>query len=88
MMRGLVAIRGPKPLRGPKMLATVILTASIIATAGCASTGGSSSTVTVGVGVYGAPMYGPGPWVGYPYPGRYPPGRGGVWIGAPVCCWE
>ena len=24
----------------------------------------------------------------YPYPGRYPPVRGGVWIGAPVCCWD
>ncbi len=76
-------------MRGPKTMATVILAASILATAGCASTGGSPNvTVGVGVGVYGVPMYGPGPWRGYPNPGRYPPGRGGVWIGAPVCCWE
>ncbi len=68
-------------------LVAVILAVSILATAGCYGTGGSPN-VTVGVGVYGTPYYGPGPWVGYPYPGRYPPGRGGVWIGAPVCCWE
>ncbi|MCH7889900.1 MAG: hypothetical protein IH921_00210 [Gemmatimonadetes bacterium] len=86
MMRRRMAIVGPKTSRGPKVLATVILVGSILATAGCASTGGSPN-VSVGVGVYG-PVYGPGPWGGYPYPGRYPPGRGGVWIGAPVCCWE
>ena len=74
-------------MRGPKTMATVILAASIFATAGCASTG-SSPNVSIGVGVYGAPMYGPGPWRGYPYPGQYPPGYGGVWIGVPVCCWE
>ena len=72
-------------MRGPKTLAAVILAGAILATAGCYGTGGAN--VTVGVGVYG-PVYGPGPWGGYPYPGRYPPGRGGVWIGAPVCCWE
>ncbi len=66
-------------------LVAMILAGSILATAGCYGTGGSAN---VSVGVYGTPSYGPGPWVGYPYPGRYPPGRGGVWIGAPVCCWE
>ena len=53
-------------MRGPKALATVILVGSILATAGCYGTGGSN--VTVGVGVYGTPYYGPGPWVGYPLP--------------------
>ena len=74
--------------RGPKTLALVILAGSILATASCASSGPPNVSVGVGVGVWGAPIYGPGPWGGYPYPGRYPPGRGGVWIGAPVCCWE
>jgi hypothetical protein len=49
-----------------------------------ACTGGSAY-----VGVYGAPVYGPGPWgpYGRPYPGYgYPPG--GVWVGVPVCCDE
>ena len=77
MMRRLMAIRGPKPLGGPRMLAAVILAGSILATAGCASTGGSPN-VTIGVGVYGTPMYGPGPWRGYPYPGMYPTGGGSV----------
>ncbi len=80
-------MHGLKAMRGPKTLATLILAASILATAGCASTG-RPPNVSVGVGVYGPPVYGPGPWLGYPYPGRYPPGRGGVWIGTPVCCWE
>ena len=73
-------------MRGPKTFATAILAASILATAAC-QTGGPPN-VSVGVGVYGAPIYGPGPWRGYPYPGRYPPVGGGVWIGAPICCRE
>ncbi len=73
-------------MRGLKTLAASILAASILATAGCRT--GRPPNVSVGVGVYGTPMYGPGPWRGYPYPGRYPPGRGGVWIGTPVCCWK
>jgi hypothetical protein len=36
------------------------------------------------VGVYGTGYYGPGAWGGYPYPGRYPPMGGGVFVG--VCC--
>jgi hypothetical protein len=36
------------------------------------------------VGVYGSAGYGPGAWGGYPYPGRYPPMGGGVFVG--VCC--
>lgn len=38
------------------------------------------------VGVYGTTGYGPSPWGGYPYPGRYPPMGGGVFVG--VCCEE
>ena len=83
-------MRALKAMRGPKVWATATLTAAIITTLGCGSTGGSSANVSigVGVGVYGPPMYGPGPWRGYPYPGQYPPGYGGVWIGVPVCCWD
>lgn len=38
------------------------------------------------VGVYGTGYYGPSAWGGYPYPGRYPPMGGGVFVG--VCCDE
>ena len=41
---------------------------------------------TAYVGVYGAPYYGPGAWGAYPYPGRYPPYGGSVWVGVPICC--
>lgn len=50
--------------------------------------GGCYGTGTAYVGVYGPPVYGPGPWGGYPYPGAYPPYGGGVWVGVPVCCEE
>ena len=50
-----------------------------------ACTGGSAY-----VGVYGPPVYGPGPWGPRAGPygpyGGYPPG--GVWVGVPVCCDE
>ena len=63
-----------------KMVALAAIGLGIL---GC--TGGSAY-----VGVYGAPVYGPGPWG--PYPGRYGPfgpyGGGGVWVGVPVCCVE
>jgi hypothetical protein len=39
--------------------------------------GTGSGSVYVGVSS-------PGPWYGYPNPGRYP--GGGVWVGVPVCC--
>jgi hypothetical protein len=44
---------------------------------------GSGTATYVGV-------YGPSPWYGYPYPGRYPGGYygGGGWIGVTVCCEE
>ena len=64
-----------------------VFTAALVLTGGLAAAGcyGSGSAY---VGVYGAPVYGPGPWGAYPYPGRYPPVGGGVWVGAPVCCDE
>ena len=65
-----------------KVLLTLAMAISVLAAPGCY---GSS----VGyVGVYGPPVYGPGAWGAYPYPGRYPPMGGGVWIGAPICCDE
>lgn len=60
-------------------LALLVMTLTF---AGCYGTG------TAYVGVYGPPVYGPGPWGGYPYPGAYPPYGGGVWVGVPVCCEE
>jgi hypothetical protein len=51
--------------------------------------GASCTSGTAYVGVYGPPVYGPGPWgpYGRPYgPYGYPPG--GVWVGVPVCCDE
>ena len=66
--------------RHAKMLALAAIGLGLLA-----CTGGSAY-----VGVYGAPVYGPGPWG--PYPGRYGPyggyGGGGVWVGVPVCCQE
>jgi len=45
---------------------------------------GASTTAYVGVS-------GPGPWYGYPYPGRYPGpygGYGGGFVGVTICCEE
>ncbi len=47
---------------------------------GTACYGPSSGVTYVGVS-------GPGPWYGYPYPGRYPGSFGG-YIGVTVCCEE
>jgi len=65
--------------RSMRMLGFAVV-ASTAVMAGCYGTGSAY------VGVYGAPVYGPGAWGGYPYPGRYPPYGGGVWVGVPVCC--
>ena len=74
-------------MRTMRILAAMIFVIAILATASCGTSSGTTSvTVGVGVGVYGNPWYGPGPWGGYPYPGRYPPGGGSVWIGVPICC--
>ncbi len=61
--------------------ALMMVAALTLGLAGCA--GGTGTTY---VGVYGPPVYGPGygAWGRYPYPGRYPPRGGGVWVG--VCC--
>jgi len=72
-------------MRTVRILSAMIFVIAILATASCGTSSGMTS-VTVGVGVYGNPWYGPGPWGGYPYPGRYPPYGGTVWIGVPVCC--
>ena len=57
----------------------------LVAFGAAACTGGSAY-----VGVYGPPVYGPGPWGPRAGPygpyGGYPPG--GVWVGVPVCCEE
>ncbi len=65
-----------------RLLLTLAVAASLLALPGCY---GSSAGY---VGVYGAPYYGPGAWGAYPYPGRYPPMGGGVWVGVPICCDE
>jgi len=65
-----------------RTLAAVLLALGVIASGACYGTG------TAHVGVYGPSVYGPGAWGAYPYPGRYPPMGGGVWIGAPRCCEE
>jgi hypothetical protein len=67
--------------RSIRMLGFAVVAASAVM-AGCYGTGSAY------VGVYGPPVYGPGPWGGYPYPGRYPPYGGGVWVGVPICCDE
>ena len=66
----------------PRKVAGMTLLAATLVFGGCYGTG------TAYVGVYGPPVYGPGPWGGYPYPGAYPPYGGGVWVGVPVCCEE
>lgn len=63
-----------------RMVLAIALVVGALGTSGCY---GTSSAY---VGVYGAPVYGPAPWGAYPYPGRYPPVGGGVWVG--VCCDE
>lgn len=63
-----------------RLLTTLAVAVSLLILPGCY---GPSAGY---VGVYGQPYYGPGAWGGYPYPGRYPPMGGGVWIGAPICC--
>jgi len=68
--------------RRAKVWMMALVMGAVLASAGCY---GSGTTV---VGVYGSPVYGPGAWGGYPYPGMYPPRGGGVWIGAPRCCYE
>ena len=62
--------------RAIKVLAMALVAGATLTSSACYGPG----TTYVGVS-------GPGPWVGYPYPGRYPPyGGGGVWVGVPVCC--
>jgi len=65
-----------------RVLLALSLAVGTLAAGSCYGTG------TAYVGVYGPGVYGPGAWGGYPYPGRYPPVGGGVWIGAPRCCEE
>ena len=65
-----------------RIFSALVLAFGVTAAGGCYGTG------TAYVGVYGPPMYGPSPWGGYPYPGRYPPVGGTIWIGAPRCCEE
>ena len=64
------------------LVRTALAVAIVLSPAACTT----GTTTTVGVGVYGAPVYGPAPWGRYPYPGYYPPVGGGVWVG--VCCEE
>jgi hypothetical protein len=56
----------------------------------CIGMGGCYGSGSAYVGVYGPPVYGPGPWGPRAGPygpyGGYPPG--GVWVGVPVCCEE
>ena len=65
-----------------RRFAAILLAVGVLASSACYGTG------TAYVGVYGPPVYGPGAWGAYPYPGRYPPVGGTVWIGAPRCCEE
>jgi hypothetical protein len=62
---------------------SMMLLALCIGLGGCYGASGSAY-----VGVYGPPVYGPGPWGPRAGPygpyGGYPPG--GVWVGVPVCC--
>ena len=66
-----------------KVFAAVLLALGVLASTACYGSG----TAYVGVygPAYGPAVYGPG-WGGYPYPGRYPPVGGGVWVGVPICC--
>ena len=60
-------------------MAGALLAASVLG--GCY---GASTTAYVGVS-------GPGPWYGYPYPGRYPGPYGpygGGFVGVTICCEE
>lgn len=63
----------------------MMMLALCIGLGGCYGASGSAY-----VGVYGPPVYGPGPWGPRAGPygpyGGYPPG--GVWVGVPVCCEE
>ncbi len=62
--------------RAMRILAMVFVVGAALTSSACYGPG----TTYVGVS-------GPGPWVGYPYPGRYPPyGGGRVWVGVPICC--
>ena len=63
-----------------RLLLTLAVAVSLLVLPGCY---GPSAGY---VGVYGQPYYGPGAWGAYPYPGRYPPMGGGVWVGVPICC--
>jgi hypothetical protein len=61
--------------RPGKLIGLTLALVVLLSTGACA---GAS------VSVYGTGYYGPGAWGGYPYPGRYPPRGGGVFVG--VCC--
>jgi len=87
-MKHVMKSRMTRLMGGPmKGLAKVMVMAVLALTLGLAGCAGGTGTTYVGV--YGPPVYGPGyggAWGGYPYPGRYPPRGGGVWVG--VCCEE
>jgi len=65
--------------KGSKALAMAAALLAASALGGCY---GATTTAYVGVS-------GPGPWYGYPYPGRYPGPYGpygGGFVGVTICC--